>query len=204
MPKYTMQDIDVIRRKSGISYNEAVSLLKYHNGSLSQALLDLEKNGRILEHEVPTDSHARGKRKNVFQTLFCLRVKVKKDDITIINLSILFLILVLLFSPWIIVIGFVFALVLGYRIRLDRKSREFADISLEDTLRHAGENIKHTVDSFIHDADEEDKPKQPEPPQHPRAESPASGTKPVDVELPQEGEFSIRDDADGFHEASIR
>ena len=157
MSKYTMQDIDVIRRKSGISYNEAVSLLKYHNGSLSQALLDLEKNGRILETEVNTHGHGRGRHKNVFQLLYRFRLKIKKDDITIINLSILFVIFAMLFSPWVVIIGLLFALVLGYRIRLDSKSREFEDISLEDTIKHAGENIKHTVDSLIRDVEEDTK-----------------------------------------------
>jgi len=203
MSKYTIQDIEVIRRKSGISYNEAVSLLKYHNGSLSQALLDLEKNGRLLENEVNLNGHGKAKRKNVFQILFRLRLKIHKDDIVIINLSSLFLIIALLFSPWIVVIGLLFALVLGYRIRIDRNSREFEDVSLEDTLKHASENIKHTVDSIIREADKDEK--KPEPAsQETRTESPASGTKPVDVELPQEGEFTVKDNDDGYHEASIR
>ena len=203
MSKYTMQDIDVIRRKSGISYNEAVSLLKYHNGSLSQALLDLEKNGRILENEVPTDTHDREKRKGIFHYLYRLRLKIKKEDITIINLSSLFVIFALLISPWLVIIGLLLALVLGYKVRLDSKSHEFDDVTFEDTLKHAGENIKHTVDSFMHDSDDEKPQDDPKPPE-PRTEAPASGTKPVDVELPQEGEFDIKDDEDGFHEASIR
>ena len=204
MPKYTTQDIDVIRRKSGISYNEAVSLLKYHNGSLSQALLDLEKNGRILEKEVNTNGHGNRRHRNFFQILYRFRLKIKKDDITIVNLSILFLIFALLFAPWVVIIGLLFALVLGYRIRLDRRSREFEDISLEDTIKHAGENIKHTVDSLMRDTDDEDKPEDEKPaPQEARSESPASGMKPVDVELPQDGEINIKDDDDGFHEASI-
>ncbi len=204
MSKYTMQDIEVIRRKSGASYNEAVSLLKYHNGSLSQALLDLEKNGRILEHNPQADAHDRGRKKNVFQFLYRLRLKIKKDDITIVNLSILFLIFALLFSPWVVICGILFALVLGYHIRIDRRSREFEDVSLQDTLKHAGENLKHTVESIIREteADENAPDTQPEP-QETRKETPASGTKPVDVELPPEGEFTIKEGKDGFHEASI-
>ena len=203
MSNFTMQDIEVIRRKSGISYNEAVSLLKYHNGSLSQALLDLEKNGRILEHDAQNDENRKEKHKNFFQLLYRFRLKIKKDDITIVNLSVLFLVFAVLFSPWVVIIGLLCALVLGYRIRLDSKSREFEDISLEDTIKHAGENIKHTVDSLIRDTDEDSQREKPKPPEK-RAESPASGTKPVDVELSQDGEFTIKEDEDGYHEASIR
>ena len=49
MAQYTIEDIEILRHKSGISYEEAVNLLEYHNGSLARALVDLEKNGRIRE-----------------------------------------------------------------------------------------------------------------------------------------------------------
>ena len=42
MAGYTIEDIDIIRKKSGISYQEAIALLEYHNGNLAQALIDLE------------------------------------------------------------------------------------------------------------------------------------------------------------------
>ena len=198
-----MQDIDVLRRKSGISYNEAVSLLKYHNGSLSQALLDLEKNGRLLDKEVNLGGHGKGRRTNVIQTLYRLRLKINKEDIPIINLSSLFLIVALIFAPWIVIFGLLFALVLGYRIRIDRISREFEDVSLEDTIKHAGENIKHTVDNIMRESEKDEKSTQAETPRETRSEKPASGTKPVDVEIPQEGEFTVKDDGDGYHEANI-
>ena len=47
MASYTIEDIELIRRKSGISYQEAVSLLDYHNGNVARALVDLERNGRL-------------------------------------------------------------------------------------------------------------------------------------------------------------
>lgn len=47
MERYTIEDIELIRRKSGISYQEAVALLDYHNGNVARALVDLERNGRI-------------------------------------------------------------------------------------------------------------------------------------------------------------
>jgi len=205
--KYTMQDIEIIRRKSGLSYNEAVSLLKYHNGSLTQALLDLEKNGRIQEHEEKMKAHNRGKHKNIFQILYRFRLKIKKENIVIINLSSLFLVFALLFSPWVVIVGLLFALVMGYRIRIDSKSREFEEVSLEDTLKHAGENIKHTVDNIIRESqkdelDDEEETNEPEE-KETRTGQPPSGTKPVDVELPEDGEFTIKEDDEGFHEASI-
>lgn len=36
MERYTIQDIEFTGRKSGISYQEAVALLDYHNGNVTR------------------------------------------------------------------------------------------------------------------------------------------------------------------------
>jgi len=52
---------------------------------------------------------------SVFSFLYRTRVRVIKGSTTIMNLSLLFSLLSLLFAPWLVVIGCVVALVLGYR-----------------------------------------------------------------------------------------
>ena len=47
MEPYTIDDIELLRQKSGLSYQEAVALLDYHSGSVARALIDLEKDGRL-------------------------------------------------------------------------------------------------------------------------------------------------------------
>ena len=49
MASYTIEDIELLRKKSGMTYQEAVALLDYHDGNLARALIDLEKNGRLKE-----------------------------------------------------------------------------------------------------------------------------------------------------------
>ena len=51
MEPYTIEDIEILRQKSGLSYQEAVALLDYHNGSLARALIDLEKHGKLKNEE---------------------------------------------------------------------------------------------------------------------------------------------------------
>ena len=51
MEPYTIEDIEILRQKSGISYQEAVALLDYHSGSLARALIDLEKHGKLKNEE---------------------------------------------------------------------------------------------------------------------------------------------------------
>ena len=201
MAKYTIEDIEILRQKSGISYEEAVNLLEYHNGSLARALVDLEKNGRLKNDGQTTRQH-RGL-KGVFNTLFRLRLKVKKDRTTIINLSSLFVLLVLGTAPHICVIGLIVSLALGYRISIDRDSADFADDNFDDMVKNARSNVQNTVNSFTGQfSGEQPAQEQPEAAK-PRTESAPSGTKPVNVQFPDGGSVNVRDGGDGYNEADI-
>lgn len=206
MAKYTIEDIEILRQKSGISYEEAVNLLEYHNGSLARALVDLERNGRI-KSTAPVGERKKGA-KGIFNFLYRLRLKVKKGDVTIINLSALFMLVVLLFAPHICVIGLIMALVLGYRISAERDSKDFSADSFDSMVRGAKENVQHTVNSFAQQFGKTETKQEPEetevPFARPRTESPASGTRPVNVQFPDGGSVDVRDDGDGYHEADIQ
>ena len=201
MAKYTIEDIEILRQKSGISYEEAVNLLEYHNGSLARALVDLEKNGRLKNDGQTTRQH-RGL-KGVFNTLFRLRLKVKKDRTTIINLSSLFVLLVLGTAPHICVIGLIVSLALGYRISIDRDSADFADDNFDDMVKNAKSNVQNTVNSFTEQFSGEQPAQERPEAAKPRTESAPSGTKPVNVQFPDGGSVNVRDGGDGYNEADI-
>lgn len=204
MAKYTIEDIEILRQKSGISYEEAVNLLEYHNGSLARALVDLEKNGRLKNDSASSSGHKGIK--GVFQTLYSLRLKVKKGDVTIINLSSIFMIVSLAMAPHLCVVGLIAAVVLGYRFSVERGSRAFASESFDDIVKNAKSNVQNTVHSFTQQFNQtaEEKP-QPEPEKaQPRTESAPSGTRPVSASFSDTGSVDVRDGGDGYHEADIR
>ncbi len=203
MAKYTIEDIEILRQKSGISYEEAVNLLEYHNGSLARALVDLEKNGR-LKNDAGKATRQKGL-KGLFDFLFRLRLKVKKDRITIINLSSLFVLVVLCTAPHICIIGLIVSLVLGYRISMERDSADFAQDNFDDMVKNARSNVQNTVNAFAQQFSGGEAPRSEEKaePAKPRTESAASGTRPVNVQFPDGGSVNVRDDGDGYHEADI-
>ena len=135
MAKYTFEDIEILRQKSGISYEEAVNLLEYHNGSLARALVDLEKNGRLKTG--PASSDAGKGAKGVFTFLYRLRLRVRKDEAVVVNLSSLFVLLTLITAPHIFIIGLIVSLALGYRINIDRDSREFSSETFDSMVKNA-------------------------------------------------------------------
>ena len=155
MAAYTIEDIELIRRKSGISYQEAVALLEYHNGNVARALVDLERNGRIqpgsaaqasapaANTAAPQAQKASNKSGIVdFLTkLYRARVKITKDETTVINLSALAGIVGVILAPPMVIAGAVASLVLGYRFSFVKDDPDFAGANLERMVRSAADNV---------------------------------------------------------------
>ena len=229
MAAYTIEDIELIRRKSGISYQEAVALLDYHNGNVARALVDLERNGRIKEGASTHKEKATGfsatvngkpvNKSTLMELLhkcFRARVKVRREDTPILNISALFAVLAVLVSPHIVIIGAIIALVLGYKFSFDKHDHAFDGENLERTVRNAAENVKTSVNDFTKGfqsssekaADKADEPaaersyytaKRPEATYRP---SYPTMNVPVQVES-QDGSVTIESDNDGYASATV-
>lgn len=227
MAAYTIEDIELIRRKSGISYQEAVALLDYHNGNVARALVDLERNGRIKEEKDQPRKRASFTRSghadatpsalmDFIHKCFRARVKVRREDTTIINLSALFAVLAVIVSPHIVIIGAIVALVLGYKFSFDKHDHAFDGENLERTVRNAAENVKTSVNDFTKsfqtpssekaeknsdasDARSYYTAKRPEPVYRP---SYPTMNVPVQVES-QDGNVTIESDSDGYSSATV-
>ena len=71
------------------------------------------------------------------------RVHVTKDETTIVNLSLLFVVFATLFAPWVAALGFIAALALGYQFSIDKKDPHFS-ADLDEVVRGTAQNIKDT------------------------------------------------------------
>ncbi len=207
MANYTIDDIEILRKKSGITYEEAVNLLEYHNGSLSRSLVDLEKNG-LLKDEAPNTraaSDGASGLKKLFNTLYRIRLMVTKDGIVIANLSSVFALAAVLFAPHVVVIGAIAALILGYRAKVRRNDPAFAADNFDSLVKTARTNVQNTMQGFSRSFSGEDTPKEDsqEAPRRPCSESAPSGTRPVNVQFPGGVQVDVREDNDGYHEADI-
>lgn len=154
MEKYTIEDIEVIRQKSGLSYQEAVALLDYHNGNLARALIDLERNGRLKETESTGSAAARNSGAErgfpgLLNRLLRFRLKISRNNVPIINLSVLFSALVILVAPKLAALSGILALLLGCNFAFDRNDNAFAGDSLQKMVRNAGENAKNSVNNVV-------------------------------------------------------
>lgn len=207
MANYTIDDIEMLRKKSGITYEEAVNLLEYHNGSLTRSLIDLEKNGRLKDDGPTVRAASTGSQswlKRLFDKLYRLRFMVRHNSIVVVNLSSLFVFATVMFAPHLVIIGIVVALVLGYRISVDRKNPAFVNDTFDSMVRNAKHNVQNTMQSFSRSfSGEEEEPPQAEESERAHSQSAASGTRPVNVQFPGSGQVDVRSDDDGYHEADI-
>ncbi len=162
MASYTIEDIEILRKKSGMTYQEAVALLDYHDGNLARALIDLEKNGRLKEepkmenasraytgHRETKQNETKQKALNILQKLYMSRVKVSKGKTTVLNFSVLFGALCLIFAPHMTIFGFILSLILGYQFSFTKQDEEFASENLEKMVKNAAQNAKSSVSSAV-------------------------------------------------------
>jgi len=162
MASYTIEDIEMLREKSGMTYQEAVALLDYHDGNLARALIDLEKSGRLKEepkmentsraytgHNETKQNETKQKALNILQKLYMSRIKVSKGKATVLNFSVLFGALCLIFAPHMTIFGFILSLILGYQFSFTKQDEEFASDNLEKMVKNAAQNAKNSVSSAV-------------------------------------------------------
>ena len=210
MAGYTIEDIDIIRKKSGISYQEAIALLEYHNGNLAQALIDLERNGKIRKEE--PEEKKKSKFSGILHTVYCMRLKIRKDDVTIINFSVLFCLVCAVFAPYLTIAGCVIALILGYRFAFIKHDSSFDQEDLESKFQHAANNVRSSLGDMAKgftDAShaEEKKPEKENTSYYQRRD--ASRRAPVpEIRVPKrvdstDGSVHFEEDSDGYSNATI-
>jgi hypothetical protein len=223
MEAYTIEDVELLRRKSGMSYQEAVALLEYHNGNLARALIDLERNGKLKDEKAPERSNTtkaaadgnakKGETKekaiNLLQKLYRCRVKVHKGDIPVVNVSVLYGGAALLFAPHLTVAGIIIAMILGYRFSFSQMDEDFASDNLKQTVKNAAENARASVDSVVktiqktaEQAGKAEKPAQPARPEKPEIPEVPTIQVPVQAEA-REGSVSVDEDQNGYHSVTI-
>ena len=86
------------------------------------------------------------KKTGIFSLLYRTRLLVTKGNSQIINLSILFSVIALLCAPWLVIVGAIVALVLGYHFSIERDAAEF-DRDFENVVKDAADNVKHAVEN---------------------------------------------------------
>jgi hypothetical protein len=153
--KYTLEDIEALREQSGVTYEEAVALLNKCDGDLARAFAELESHGAQAHgRHAKHDRHARGTDgfsvwvKRVIGLSITTRVQVQKDDVTIANLTVLYLVVVTCLAPWVAVISLILVFLLRLRVDVVKNSELYASETLKSMVEGAAQTLKANVDNF--------------------------------------------------------
>lgn len=117
---YTLEDVETLRSKAGLSYEEAVSLLDKYDGDLARALIELEKRGQV---NGKTDVKFNAEEiiewiRKMWHKGMNTRIVIERRDEMLINLPVLFLILMLILGPYAVIVAAVLMLVTGCSVSL--------------------------------------------------------------------------------------
>ncbi len=74
-----------------------------------------------------------------------MRIKVSREGTPVLNWSVLFAGLCLVFAPHMTLIGSVAAMLLGYQFSFDPDARDFGTAEIEDTVRNAAQNVQSAM-----------------------------------------------------------
>ena len=114
--KYTLEDIETLKNRTGITYEEAISLLEKYDGDIARCLVELEKRGKIEDKkgfdlgETLTDLWQKG---------CAYRIVLEKGERTICDLPVIYMILALLVGWRLVLVSAIIALVAGVKVRLE-------------------------------------------------------------------------------------
>lgn len=173
MGSYTVEQVEFLRQRADITYEEALEVLERCNGDLTRCLVDLERRGLIRKGRTEgagranstqsrtrtANTHARNASGatlgSMLKKLAHMRLVVAKEKRTYVDLPVIYLILAVLFAPHLMIATVIAMFVMGLKIRLDSgDGTNVGNDEFYDIVDKAADNIKTTVTSFARAARE--------------------------------------------------
>lgn len=156
MVDISLEKIDIVRDRTGVSYKKAKEALEANNGSVVDALISLEEeevDKGWTKNASETGSEMLEKLKKVIEKGNVTKVILKKDDETILNIPVTAGAIGVILAPVAAILGVSAALVSRMKVEIVKKDGEVVDINemAESKINDLRNNITINID------DEEDK-----------------------------------------------
>ena len=132
---YTLEDIETLRSKASVSYEDAVALLDKYDGDIARALIELEKSGRLNSAPKETGSGMTdftARIKDLWRKGLTTRIIIERKGTCLVNLSVSFLLLMTVLGIYSMLCALLLTLMSGCSISI-RSAAKHTDQSPEDT-----------------------------------------------------------------------
>lgn len=169
MGSYTVEQVEFLRQRADITYEEALEVLERCGGDLTRCLVDLERRGKIRKngaahagtHTPRASAHAMHTAREgaslsqLLKKILRMRLVVTKESRTYVDLPIIYLALAAVCAPHLMIITVIAMFVMGLKIRLENsEGGKVGNDQFYDTVDKVADNIKSTVTSFARAAQE--------------------------------------------------
>lgn len=144
----TLEKIELVRDRTGVSYKEAKEALEATEGSVVDAIVAIEQtvDGGVARSTIAKKDALVGKMKEVVEKGNVSRIKVTKEENTILNIPLSAGIVGTLLAPWGAVAGLVAAFGFKCKIEFVKDDGSIIDITekageVYDTAKEKGQDI---------------------------------------------------------------
>lgn len=125
-----LEQIDELRKRANVSYEDAKNALEQSEGNLIDALVYLEKQNKIKPDEKPC---CHGKFFKAIKKLIKkgneTKLIVKKDDIIVLNVCVTIVAIISIVAAPLVIASLILALITNHKIRIKKKNQEDSQVN---------------------------------------------------------------------------
>lgn len=163
-----IRNIEYLREKADVSYEEAATLLERYDGNVMRVLVELERQGRIYDQaaaggaqqahraqakpQQAKKNESKAKAADVINRAFEYHMVIEGgngEKKTIANLSAPFVVVAAAFAPHLAIASAAITFVCGYRVKFRReKGGKVVPDNVEEFVDNTVSNIKKTASSL--------------------------------------------------------
>ncbi|WP_026485614.1 DUF4342 domain-containing protein [Caldanaerobius polysaccharolyticus] len=129
-----LEDIDIIRERTGVSYSKAKEALEKTGGNVVDAIIYLENEGKSTwsENISVKGSELLKKLEDIIKKGNVTKIRVKKGDKVIVDIPVTVGVITTVFFPYLALLGSVIALAAEYTLQIERPSGEITSIMVSE------------------------------------------------------------------------
>ena len=120
-----LEQIDELRKRANVSYEDAKNALEQSSGDLIEALVYLEKQNKIKPEETPcSESIFFKKVKKLIKKANETKLIIKKNDAVVLNICVTLAIIITISAFPLVIVALILALATNHKIRIQKKNNE--------------------------------------------------------------------------------
>lgn len=145
--KVTLEQIDELRNRVNVTYEEAKSTLEKNDGDLIKSIIELEKKKGTKKDGRRGDGFT-----SFIDRLLELKLSIKsKTGDTLINLPVVIVLIVFMMAFWVVIFGLVLAIITSCKIRIYRDRNSMNVNGIKRNMQETVEKIKVQSEKIIQD-----------------------------------------------------